>query len=73
MSIFGSIHLQHWYPNYENPEYMGQVLLAPPPPPQEGQTPCPPPVGWGGFLPPPVGWGGLVWGRGGSQIDVSVS
>ena len=22
MSIFGSIHLQHWYPNYPNPEYI---------------------------------------------------
>jgi hypothetical protein len=42
------------------------------PPPRRGRPP-PPPVGWGGFPPPPVGWGGLVWGRGGSQIDVSVS
>ena len=22
MSRFGSIHLQHWYPNYQNPEYI---------------------------------------------------
>ena len=22
MSIFGPIHLQHWYPDYPNPEYM---------------------------------------------------
>jgi hypothetical protein len=44
MSIFGSTHLQHWYPNYQNPEYRSWETASQPfPTLSDSLWPSPPP------------------------------